>query len=57
MESRTKAMILGGILGTVFVGPGYGTILGAALAGREHDRQNGNVPPYDDDEHKDRDVP
>lgn len=46
MESRTKHMILGGLLGTVLFGPG-GAVLGAAMGQRIYDSRNNDDPPFE----------
>lgn len=49
MKRRTKSLIWGGIVGTLFYGPGAGTVLGAAWAAREHERRNRRDPSSDEE--------
>ncbi len=56
MESRTKAIIWGGILGTIMFGPVVGTLVGAKVAADMHDGRFGD-PAEDATGHSNRDVP
>jgi len=55
MKPKSKAILLGGVLGTILLGPGYGTLLGAAWGGQKHDEEARKPQdrPDDDDEEYD----
>lgn len=52
MKPKSKAILFGGILGTILLGPGYGTLVGAAWGGQKHDEEarKSQDKPDDDDE-------
>ena len=51
MKDKTKVAIVGGLLGTIFLGPGLGTLVGTALARETYERQNGVQDADQDDYH------
>jgi hypothetical protein len=54
MRKKSKAMLIGSVLGTLLLGPGTGTLVGAAWGAQKHDeevRKAQQKPGDDDDEH------
>jgi len=52
MRPKSKSMLLGAALGTLLLGPGYGTIVGAAWGSQKHDEEarKSSDKPEDDEQ-------